>query len=122
MGQFDTVIVCVDKLPISLKLKEQLGDKNQIARFQTKDLEVNSNLFEITEDGHLQFNFLNEYFTFKNINVAFTMYTTIGGSRFPKSAWPKQEYKWIEFLVTFEHGKLKSIIFDQNSYDNGKNI
>ena len=60
MGQFDTVIVCVDKLPISLKLKEQLGDKNQIARFQTKDLEVNSNLFEITEDGHLQFNFLNE--------------------------------------------------------------
>jgi len=121
MGQFDSIKIHKDKLPLTDDIKKGIfWDDDDKAIFQTKDLELNSYLFEITKDDRLRLFISNQYVYLDKFTGKFKFYITIGGSGLLAPKRYLGDYKWLEFEATFEDGIMMDLVFDEDIYKYGK--
>lgn len=132
MGMFDTVKINIDKLPVSDKIKKEL--RSEFGEFQTKCFDNMMTSYTITDDNKLTTEItryvavpkserpksvndkwhhnkssverIGEHVvTLSDYEGAFNFYTSVNGGD-----------NWVEFIVTFDKGILKEIIFLEELY------
>jgi hypothetical protein len=116
MGMFDTVIINVDKLPISQEDKKSLGND---PGFQTKDFDCMLTNIYITDDGELKINRFDQGWDKDAVNGFGTKgaithenerLETIPFHGFMNFYTTNDKQEWFEFAAKFTDGKLVDII------------